>query len=345
MSEAEAVIANPEADLDIDAFIARGNARDRGEELPELPGADASAESATDGKEAEESSQPASADAPATEPAKPDKRTREGRKASIQAEIDELTATKHSTKREVEAARAELERLNAERAKLAQPAQRTPQQPTQAQGDPEPKLEDFKDQADPTLAYFRAVSAWEGRKAYREESRNAQIAAQRQRDIAHFDKRMSGLQDRLKSYHEKHPEFGKSLNPIVSDLIVKEHFSMPGKNGVPLADAIVDSENTGELLEYFTAHFDDFQRLLTLPPTEVGREIGKIETRLTTASSTGPVVQPPPVSKAKPPIKPVGASPVVSDDEADDSDDLSEGAVLRHFKRENQRDSQRRLAR
>jgi hypothetical protein len=48
-------------------------------------------------------------------------------------------------------------------------------------------------------------------------------------------------------------------------------------------------------------------------------------------------VKPHAISTASPPIKPPVASSLTSDDEIDDADDLSEGAVNRHIRRENAR--------
>jgi hypothetical protein len=333
--EAVEVVANPEAELPMEEFFERGNKRDRGEDVPELPRAGSDA-GTTDTPQVDAAGNAASAKV--DEPPKPDKRTREGRKASIQQEIDDLTTQKHSTKREVEAAQAELTRLRAERAALEKPAdkpvnrvQAAPVYDGSDQSDPEPKLEDFKDHpsGDAYTAWLRATSAWEGRKSYRAEAYRSQA------DLTYRSRTMK-LREKLAVYEKSHPDFGKSLHPVVADI----QFSTPVMRGTPLGDLLIDSPYTAELLEHFSEHFDDFQRISTLHPILVGRELGKLEHRIesrTAAASSGPASKPIPVSAAKPPVKPVGSSPVVSDD----AEDESELSVEEFFRRGNARDRQR----
>src|SRR5260221_11690476 len=110
MSSPDAQTPQSEADLSMEEFVSRGNARDRGEDIPLIEegegsgAADANPDAATAGVETS-APHAGSADKPI------DKRTREGRKLTIQQEIDELTTTKHSTAKEIESARAELQRL------------------------------------------------------------------------------------------------------------------------------------------------------------------------------------------------------------------------------------------
>src|SRR5580765_7139963 len=97
-----------EGELSLEEFFEPGNARDRGDAVE--PPAATPPESAT--------AVPAEA-AATTKPRSPNPPSR--RKTSIQADIDALTTTKHQTRKEVEAATAELQRLRKELADLPRP--------------------------------------------------------------------------------------------------------------------------------------------------------------------------------------------------------------------------------
>lgn len=88
-----------------------------------------------------------------------------------------------------------------------------------------------------------------------------------------------------------------------------------------LADQWIESEHAVALLE----HLSDptvYQRLATLPPNQVIRELAKYEAGLTAAprkDDSGSVVEAKPASKARPPFKPLGTtSHVAADDESDE---------------------------
>jgi hypothetical protein len=291
-----------EAELSIEEFIDRGNARDRGEEVEAAPPAP----------------EPAAAAGPAAgDPKKLDsKHARPGRKQSIQAEIDALTTTKHATRKEVEATQAELTRLRGELQTLKTPPAAPPAAPAPAASrpalamspnDPEPRLEEFAQEADPYTAYARATARWEAR----QEHQRIQVG---QRAQLTYRSRTKGLTDKLASYEETHPGFSAALHPEV----VNVKFTTPRELGTPLGDLIVDSPHTAAILDYFSRDLDSFRRLATLHPLLQARAIGMIESRFEAAAS-GPSVKPPPISKAKPPNKPVGSSPVVSDESDDDA--------------------------
>jgi hypothetical protein len=305
-------LGNEEGELPIEEFVAIGNARDRGEDV-EPP--DAKTPAATPEK-------PAAEKAVDTKPAE-DRRSPARRKGSIQQEIDALTTTKHQTRKEVEETQAELTRLRAELAQIKTPAPppngngapapraaaAPPQMPPPfvPPHDPEPKLEDFAKEQDPYTAFVRATTRWEAR----QEHARLQSA---QRTQAMYVTRTSKLSEKLTSYETAHPGFTASLHPEV----VGVRFSTPREIGTPLGDLIVDSPHTAALLDHFSKNFADFQRLSTLHPILVARELGRLESRFDAASS-GPALKPPPISHAKPPNKPVGSSPVVSDDAEDEA--------------------------
>lgn len=272
-----------------------------------------------------------------TKPEKIDRRTLEGKRKSIQAEIDKDTARRHTAKAEADAEEARLAALRAERANF--PSHRAEAPPSPAQNDPEPTIEQFKDQQDPYTAWMRAVSRWEGRQEFaKHEQTRQQQHAQQQREWQ--------LQQRANTYVERmsprmaDPDFAARLqaSPLAHTLAT---YALPaGVRPTPMNDLIeeiIDSPFPDKLSEFFLDHPQDLQRLTTLNSrAELSRAIGRIESRLE-AALPGPA-RTPAISHAKPPIKPVGTSPDVSVDDADDTEDLSEAAVLRHHKRENAKD-------
>lgn len=270
-------------------------------------------------------------------PEKIDRRTLEGKRKSIQAEIDQATARRHSAKAEADAEEARLAALRAERANFPPPRAEAP--PSPALTDPEPTIEQFKDQPDPYTAWMRAVSRWEGRQEFaKQDQARQQQQAQSQREWQ--------IQQRENTYIQRmsprmaDPTFGErfAASPLAH---TKATYALPpGVRPTPyndLVEEIIDSPFPDKLVEHFLDNPTEFQRLATLKSrTELARAIGRIETRFD-AALPGPA-RTPAISHAKPPIKPVGNSPDVSVEDSDDTEDLSEAAVLRHHKRENASD-------
>ncbi len=258
--------------------------------------------------------------------AKPvDKRTREGRKQSIQQEIDELTTAKHSTAREVESARAELERLRSELSSVSRPAQAAPALP-----DKFPSYEDaLKSKADLTPEqWLDARDDWRDmRKAQQDAARSAEQTHQT---------RVQGFNEKIRMVEAAEPGFWESVNSFAATLVPARELP-PGQKPTArnvIADVIIESDKPDALLKHFRDHPEDLQRISALPRTvDAFRQMGKLEARLEAASSTGPASQTPVVSQAKPPLKPVSGSPSISDDAPDDDEPFE-----KHYKRENARD-------
>lgn len=106
-----------------------------------------------------------------------------------------------------------------------------------------------------------------------------------------------------------------------------------------LADQWIDSDHAVQVLEYLSDP-TTFQRLATLPPTAVVRDLAKYEAGLSAASSTtGSAPTPPQKAKSAttPPIQPVGSSPHVPDDAPSDTDSDDEW-----LRKENARELRRR---
>ncbi len=237
------------------------------------------------------------------EPPKIDKRTREGRKLSIQQEIDELAGQKHTTAREVEEAKAELVRLRAEKATLtapAKPAERTEE--SAPAGVSEADIERYlKMPGAPDIekyssipAYNFAVSAFVGRQVFAEQQQQYEA-----RQVA--QQRNAVFQQRVTEETAKDPAFATKLSttPIDTRVIPFLHQHAQGQ----------------DIMVYLVEHPDLAQEIIRLHPIDqigrMGEIAGELKAR-TAAASRGPAR--PAISNAKPPIKPLGSSPHVSDD-------------------------------
>lgn len=287
-----------------------------------------------------ETDQAASPDADSDpEPAKIDRRTREGRKASIQHEIDELTATKYNTRRELELLQAELTRLQAAR----DPRQGSVAPDPRAMGsappppsssapadDPEPRIDAADAQGQPRYkSYEEFVAArarWEARQEFRAQAESFQ-RQQAERAAQERDQRLTEAHtERLAKARTAIPNF---------DQRVANAGNIPVS--APMREFIRDSDYGPELTVYLCEHPADAQRLSTLHPVLLAREIGRLEARVSAAPS-GPAATPT-ISKAAPPIKPVGSgAPLAATSLDEGSDDEPFEA---HFKRENARERRR----
>ena len=126
---------------------------------------------------------------------------------------------------------------------------------------------------------------------------------------------------RLEDARSQNPDFDSSLNPDTPMSLPMQHLAMDSPVGI-------------QILQWLSAHPDESQRISTLHPAETYREMGKLEARLEAAPVRASARA---VSNAKPPIRPLGTSPHVTDAFAV-SDDTS---FDEHFRRMNASDRAR----
>lgn len=320
MPDPASLIAEADA-LDVDAFIRVNNARANGHA--------SDADVATPIEEAPSSTAAAGADAttdvsPDLPAPKVDRRTREGRKLTVQQEIDALIATKHDTERQHaadEAAattrlaniRADITAEETRRANLDKPPVEPPKPGTtewaRYKAMPEaPQLKDFEDFADWNIAMNLFIAD-----ARFDERMQAHEAKQTE------TQRGTAWQTKLAAARVKDPDLDTKLDPKTPATAQMRDFIMESDRGV-------------ELLAHLSAHQDLARRLVTLHPLKVAEEMTKLAMRLDAAHS-GPA-QPPVISAAKPLIKPVSSSHPIGDDDADEADLPVEDFI----RRGNQRD-------
>lgn len=215
------------------------------------------------------------------------KRSLEGRKQTIQEQINEMVRQREEARRELEALRQQRQAFVAEPPRPAPPAAPAG----------EPQEQDFSSYAD----YVKAVSAWQA------DQRLAQFQQQQQQQ-QEARQRDEWQQRRNVSFAERLQE-ARAANPEFDVLVNREDIELTP----PMIDVIKDSPLAADLMLHLAHHPDDAQRIYALHPMLAFGEMKALEGRLSAArgSSARPVA----VSQAKPPIKPVGSAPTVSVDD------------------------------
>jgi hypothetical protein len=260
----------------------------------------------------------------AADPAKPPERLR---KKSSTVAVQSAIAKQREAEHRAQIAEAKLAQLA--QAPMASPSD-TATTPAKAKADwarykampSAPKVADFEDYEDYSIALTTFVSD------VRHHERSLMTEHEnQQRALADAQDARSKLwQTRLTEARTKDPNFDATLDPNTPMSLPMQHLAMESPVGVAL-------------LQYLSTHQEDSQRLSTLHPVDVYREMGKLEERLSadTSSSSGSVRVG--VSHAKPPIKPLGTSPHTPDaNEVTDDMPFEE-----HFRRMNAADRKRGL--
>lgn len=252
------------------------------------------------------------------------------------ARVEAATAKEATAKRERDEAKAEADKLRAELAAIRQKAEQVRQAPPPAE-DPEPTVDKF----DTYEKYVKAQARWEAR----QEIRDAE-ASRRQHEIAQAREGVHREQEakfaeRYDAAVTADPTFVEKVDPRLLSTQRLGVLKDPSKAtfGNFLVEQIFQSEHPKDLL----LHLSDpaiVQRLATLPPDQVIRDLAKFEARLD-AAVPAPVSKAPAISHAKPPIRPVESSSVV----ADPSDLSGEEDVDEHIRKMNAKEQRERRAR
>lgn len=253
--------------------------------------------------------------------AKPEGKPRNDPKARVEA----ATAKEAAAKRERDEAKAEAAKLQARIAELeAKSAPKPEPVRAPASADAEPKEEDFADYRQ----FVKAQARWEAKEEIRQqETTRAELAARTARETYNHDiDRQFG--ERWTAVLTEDPDFPTKVDQRLLNTPRASMLADPSTAtfGNFLVEQIVQSERPKELL----LHLSDpsvVQRLATLPPARVIRELARFESSLGAASPSGPAPTVH-VSHAKVPIRPVETSPPVSHDEP--GDDASDDEWLRH---------------
>jgi len=271
------------------------------------------------------------------------KRGLEGRKETIQQQINALVRERGEVTRETERGRQEraelqreIEALRGQRERVARgepesqdPAdprrfdpRRAERQPQAADDprDPRPLELDYEDYA----AYTEAIGRW----GARQEVRRAERARSQREEMS---ARQRWEYERQTKYSERYKEFAKA-NPTFEDEINREDLVLTAT----MMDTIKDSPVGPAITLFLARNPEHIDRITRLHPVVAYGEMKKIEARLEGAHSGSPPPAAQQHSKAPAPIKPVDDA--VS--RGSDGDDVPDENVSddEHFERMNKRD-------
>ena len=183
--------------------------------------------------------------------------------------------------------RAQLEQRTSAPADVNRPLPQT----VEASAD-KPRLEQFQDYE----SYTQALVDW--RVEQRERTRQQQAV---QADLA----------NKAKSYQAKAEEARQRYTDY--DDVVNDY---DGPVSVNLQRALVESDLGPDVAYYLGQNIDTLEKLNTMDALNVGREIGKIEARIAAQHSNKLAGSK--ITKAPPPVNPVGSSKVASTVNPDD---------------------------
>jgi len=240
------------------------------------------------------------------------------KRRSLQDRIDTITREKYDTARQRDEAQAKADRLERELVALKAPTngakselasgapttERFPKYAEYLQSHPDAELEDWL----------------EARDSWRDERHAAQTRARDQQDV-----QQRTLSERARTFSTKIQEAVRVdpdlLSKVDPRLLQTKALSALAPDERPtfgnfLVEQILTSEHPTTLLLHLSDDAE-VQRLATLDPSHVIRELAKIEYGLR-AVDRGPAPEPSISSKAKPPVKPLGGSPQPASDEPDD---------------------------
>lgn len=240
-----------------------------------------------------------------------------------QARIDQAIGKQREAERRAAALEAELAAARAAKQE-AKPV------PAANDDDPPPDPKKFTgEEYDPQ--YMRQMARWEARQEFREQqAKQAQIAAATQLEGAEREIEQK-FGERYGAILAEDPEFPTKVDQRL--LTITRLGALPADQrahatfGNFIVEQVFQSEHPKELLLHLS---DDavIQRLATLPPIQVIRQLATFEASLGAASPAGPALKPPAISHAKRPITPVGSSPMVSNDEP--GEDATDDEWLRY---------------
>lgn len=254
----------------------------------------------------------AKAEEPAKEDKPEDKVEVEKRRRDARWRVEQATAQAATLKRERESLSQENARLKAELESRTAPGEKPAPAPRETRTGPTPpdpeKYETLAQYLDARDSFNRQQWQSEERTRHEQEERTRQITT----SVETFQK---ALKDQGEDFYE-------SIDPAVLQLKPSFVAMAEGERLGPLnaiADEIIRAgANAPTFMRYFSENSDELQRLSTLPPRDLLREMGRIEAKLEAATAGKPAK---PTSTYAPapfkPLRPVEGAP----HNADSADD------------------------
>ena len=207
----------------------------------------------------------------------------------VQKRIDTLTRRMHEERRQYEQQLAEIRGQLEMQTRLMQ----TPQEPEPVplHQQPKPRSEDYAS----TEEWMDARDAWNTAQNFAEWERR-----QRQEQVALAEQQhQQAMQQREATLRQQHADYDEQIEMLSARGLTPQVYQ-----------ALLHHEMGPDLAYYLAQHPDDLQRMASLPPLRVWRELGKIEARLESNGSAPTQTAPPAVSSSSPkpaPLTPVGS--------------------------------------
>jgi hypothetical protein len=216
------------------------------------------------------------------EPDKPEGEPQKPHKGGFQRRIDKLTREKSEAEQKAEYWRTQALRT--------EPEKKSETAPPQAEGKPNPA--NFETQAE----YLESLADWKVEQ--REKAREAKQQEESQR---------TQQQKALESYAEREKAFSvgkEDYDDVIQGAIADEN---PAFTSPAIASALVDYEYGPAAVYYLAQNPDEAARLAKLSPTQIAREIGRLESKFAPSADTETQknATPAPVTKAPKPPTPV----------------------------------------
>jgi hypothetical protein len=249
------------------------------------------------------------------------------RKQSIQQEIDELTRSKHTVRRDVEAEESRLAELRRQRTELeaatAKPPEPKPEDKKPDEGRAEPQLDAVDEKGDAKYAtyedYLSDHAKWTKEEAEQaakrvvEQERNAE-RARIERDSVNrvVNERLAAYQANLEEFKKTHADFDAVFEDAKAE--VQEALAAIGGDALRIVDAytVFDAEDGPALTYHLLKHPDELKAIAQKQPQQQLIHLARLDQSL--RGQGAPPARPSAAAetKAPQPIKPVGAGPTAT---------------------------------
>lgn len=254
------------------------------------------------------------------------------RKKSIQDEIDELTRSKHTVRRDVEAEEARLHELRRQRQELEgagkpEPTEKaaTAAETKVAEGRPEPKLDAVDDKGNAKYAtyedYLSDHAVWTreeavlaARKLIDQEKAADRERIERESASRVVNERLAAYNTNLEEFKKTHADFDAAFEDAKD--AVQETLVGLGPQALKVIDGytVFDAEDGPALTYYLLKRPDELKAIALKAPQQQIVHLARLEERIRQggAKKTGPSPSAAPETKAPEPIKPVGSGPTAT---------------------------------
>lgn len=275
---------------------------------------------------------------PEEEKSRRERRSAEGRVREATAKAAEARRLLEEERRRNEDIAARLERLERGEKPRAEPER--PPRGFDPQ-DPKPRIEEF---ADNPVGFVESLTDWKvraERRAIEAEHAQRQQVERFQRAV---DERVGKFLEKIEETRKADPAVFGRIAPEIEGLTPS--FLLPaGERPTALnaiADEILASDDAPRLMAHLSEHPDVFQRLATLPPRELVRQMARIEASLAGATTGPPPQAPPYIPTAQAgPTRPVVGAPTATDADLDPDTVTLDDWVKHYNARDRKRVSQR----